>query len=237
LNTKQGLQMNKTNLILVGTFLIVLLLWNTPLVYPIKIFVVCLHELSHALAAILTGGRVVGIQIFANQGGVALTQGGMRFVILSAGYTGSVLAGGFLLYLSSYRRWGRELMTAMAVLMALATLLFFRNLFAIVYGVLAVGAMAFSASRFSDTVNQAILRFVAITSSLYALLDIRSDLFNPYTPALAAAGVVNDAVALARLTGIPAIVWAVVWIAISIVALIFFLRLASGVGDEEPLEV
>ncbi|MBN1889509.1 MAG: M50 family metallopeptidase [Thermoflexales bacterium] len=227
--------MNKTNLILIGTFLVVLLLWNTPLVYPVKIFVVCLHELAHALAAILTGGQVAGIQIFANQGGVALTRGGIRFVILSAGYLGSVLAGGFLLYLSSHRRWGRELMTALAVLMVLATLLFFRNLFGIVYGLLSAAAMAFSASRFSDTVNQAILRFIAITSSLYALLDIRSDLFRPDEPALAASGVVNDAVALARLTGIPAIVWAVMWIAVSAAALIFFLRLASGVRDEGSL--
>lgn len=229
--------MNKTNLILTGTFLVVLLLWNTPLVYPVKIFVVCLHELSHALAAILTGGQVVGIQIFANQGGVAITRGGISFVILSAGYLGSVLAGGCLLYLSSYRRWGRELMMALAVLMVLATLLFFRNLFGIVYGLVTAAAMAFSANRFSDAINQVILRFVAITSSLYALLDIRSDLFRFNTPTLFASGVVNDAVALARLTGIPALVWAVVWIAISAASLIFFLRLASGVReDEESLE-
>src|SRR5687767_6945732 len=30
--------------------------WDTPVVYPLKIFVVLLHELSHALAAWATGG-------------------------------------------------------------------------------------------------------------------------------------------------------------------------------------
>lgn len=38
-------------LILTVLFIATGLLWDTPLVYPIKIFVVMLHELGHALAA------------------------------------------------------------------------------------------------------------------------------------------------------------------------------------------
>lgn len=216
----------KTALILAGLFAVVLLLWNTPVVYPIKILVVCLHELSHALAALLTGGQVVSIQIFPNQGGLTTTRGGSLFVILSAGYVGSALAGGLLLYLASFRRWSSALMAMLATLMFLATLVFFRNLFGIAYGLLVAVAMLISAARLSAAINQMILRFVALASSLYALLDIRSDLFGASDVALAGYGVVNDAVALARLTHIPAIVWAVIWIAASFGVLFFFLRLS-----------
>ena len=35
-------------------------LWDTPAVYPLKVFVVLLHEISHAIVAVATGGRSSG---------------------------------------------------------------------------------------------------------------------------------------------------------------------------------
>src|SRR5512141_2519968 len=183
----------KALLILAALFAATWLLWDTPLVYPIKIFVVMLHELGHALAALLTGGQVVGIQIYPEEGGVTFTQGGWLFVILSAGYLGSLLAGSVLLYLSSRRRGGRGLMMVLAVLIAASTLLFVRNVFGVIYGLLAAAALWFSAYRLPTRVNLYIVRFIAVASCLYALLDIRSDLFT-LTPV--GSGMVNDAVAL-----------------------------------------
>ncbi len=216
----------KSSLILGAVFILVLLFWNTPLVYPIKIFVVLLHELGHAAAALLTGGQIDKIMIYPNEGGMTYTRGGIRFIILSAGYTGSVLVGGVLLYLSSFRRWGQELMIALAALVALSTLLYIRNLFGLAYGFVAAIAMLLSARYLSDTINHYILRFVAVASCLYALLDIGSDLLSPraFAPT---SDVVNDAVALARLTHIPALFWAILWIAISLVALLFFFGLSA----------
>ena len=66
-------------------------LWQTPVVLPLKILVVFLHELSHGLAAVLTGGEIVELSLSAQQGGHAVTRGGSRFLILSAGYLGSLL--------------------------------------------------------------------------------------------------------------------------------------------------
>jgi len=59
----------KAVLILAVLFIAVWVGWDTPFVYPIKIFVVFLHELGHALAALLTGGQVVSIQIFPTKAG------------------------------------------------------------------------------------------------------------------------------------------------------------------------
>jgi hypothetical protein len=226
-STRTGIDLKAAS-ILIALFIAVWLLWDTPIVYPIKIFVVVLHELSHAVAALLTGGQVVGIQIFPEEGGVTFTRGGWPFIILSAGYPGSLLAGGVLLYFSSYRRRVRALMTLLAVLIALSTLLFFRNFFGVIYGLLAAAALLFSAYRLPAVVNFYITRFIAIASCLYALLDIRSDLFTS-TPAFS--GAVNDAVALSRLTGIPALIWAVVWLVISLAMTVFFLSRAARIRD------
>ncbi len=54
----------QTALLLAGMFVVVWVLWDTPIVYPIKIFVVTLHELGHAMATLLTGGEVLSIQLF-----------------------------------------------------------------------------------------------------------------------------------------------------------------------------
>lgn len=211
----------KALLILSVLFVAVWLLWDTPIVYPIKIFVVFLHELGHALAALLTGGQVISIQIFPDEGGLTTTRGGWPFVILSAGYVGSLLFGGVLLYLSSRCIWTRRLLIVLGALLALSTLLFFRNFFAAVYGLVVAVALFFSAYRLPADVNFYLLRFIAVASCLYALLDIRSDLF---TPAPAGSSVVTDAVALSQLTAIPAIVWSVLWLMISLLALGYLLK-------------
>ncbi len=92
----------------------------------------------------------------------------------------------------------------------------------------AVGLIA-STYRLPTAVNFYLLRFITIASCLYALLDIRSDLF---TLAPADSGFANDAVALSRLTGIPSIIWAGLWLIISLVLLVFFLNRATRVNSE-----
>jgi len=76
---------------------LVMALWTTPVILPLKILVVFFHELSHGLAALLTGGEIVSLSVNPEQGGVTLMRGGSRFAILSAGYVGSLLFGVALL--------------------------------------------------------------------------------------------------------------------------------------------
>ena len=42
-------------------------LWDTPVIYPLKIFVVLLHEISHGIAALATGGSIERITLDAEQ--------------------------------------------------------------------------------------------------------------------------------------------------------------------------
>ena len=88
--------------------------WYTPLVYPLKIFVVLLHELSHALAIWATGGSVDRIVLDPRQGGATWGTGGSAFVALSAGYLGSLLWGTALVAAARWKKLPAGTVTGVA---------------------------------------------------------------------------------------------------------------------------
>ncbi|MCC6144982.1 MAG: M50 family metallopeptidase [Candidatus Hydrogenedentes bacterium] len=199
----------------------VVLLWQTPVIYPLRVLVVFFHELSHGLAAVLTGGRIVEIQIYPGEGGLCITQGGWHFAILTAGYLGSLLWGGALIVLESRLRDDRWLLGSLAALILLISIVFVRPLlsFGLLFGVLMGGAMLGLALYAPQAVSRVALQVIGLTSILYAPLDILDDvLLRPHLP--------SDAVMLAEATWIPAVVWGVLWIVVAIAAAVGFLRLS-----------
>jgi Peptidase M50B-like len=195
--------------------------WSTPFVFPLKIFVVFLHELSHGLAAILTGGTIERIELSANEGGLCVTRGGWGFVVTSAGYLGSLLLGAGLLVAGGRARPSaqRAIIAFTGVTVLVVTLLFVRTLFGFAWG-LATGFVLVAVARyFGAGVSVFLLRLLGVTSCLYAIWDIVSDLVlrSPHE---------SDANALARMTGIPGIVWGVLWCCASVVVAIAAYRAA-----------
>jgi hypothetical protein len=196
------------------------LLWPTPLVYPLKVFVVLLHEISHALAAIATGGHVERITLDPMQGGLTEARGGNAFLMLSAGYLGSLLWGLALIEAAAGKpKTVRLVVGAVGLFILAMTVLYVRNIFGLVFSLFAGAALLFSARRLRPPVLVALLLVLGLTSALYALLDIRSDILQ--RPELR-----SDAVMLGEITGIPGIVWGLVWGAIGIVACFFVGRRA-----------
>src|SRR5919199_6520174 len=112
-----------------------------PVLLPFRLFVTMVHETSHALVGVATGGQVLGIQISLNGSGVTLVRGGNLFLTASAGYVGSALFGAGLLLLARERRWRRSLLQALAVGLLLATFLFFRAATGIVAALLLAGGV------------------------------------------------------------------------------------------------
>lgn len=194
------------------------LLWPTPVVYPLKIFVVMLHELSHAVAALATGGSVERVTLNPYQGGATYARGGSAFIMLSAGYLGSLLWGLLLIRLS--RGSGRRVRGAvigLGVLLLGVTLAVVRGWFGFPFGLL-FGALLIVAGRYLSTHVQSVgLLVLGITSALYALLDIRSDV-------LQRSALPSDAFMLHQLTGVPTVVWGMLWIGLGVVACFFALR-------------
>lgn len=211
---------NKTQLpfLLLG-FAAVLLLWNTPLVYPVKLFTVFLHELSHGLAAVLTGGRIVSIKVAADQGGLATTAGGWPLLIASAGYLGSMLFGGLILLAASRSRADKLISIFIALTVAAVTLLFVRNLFGFLFGLAFAAAMAAMGRWGGAALNDFVLRLLGLTSILYAVIDIYSDLIVRTVPC-------SDAAAMSRMLFGPPAMWGVLWMLMALASAAVFLRLS-----------
>jgi hypothetical protein len=185
------------------------LLWNTPAVLPLKLFVVFLHEISHGIAAVATGGRIERIVIEANQGGACYCGGGSPFVTLSAGYLGSLAWGLALVWLARFDRWAHWTIAAIGVVVGLVTLLYVRTVFGFGFGFGVSAALLVAARRLPGPWNARLLYGLGLTSALYAVLDIKSDIIDR-------PGLDSDAHMLAELTGVPTLVWGCLWIGIAL---------------------
>jgi Peptidase M50B-like len=207
--------------ILIG--LVALFFWDSALVYPLRIFVVFLHEISHGIAAVLTGGRIVAIGLTFDEGGVCITDGGSRFLILNAGYLGSLFWGALFLVLSARTRASREITGFVGAFVLVVTLLYVRSPFGFVYGLLAGAALVGAAAKLPRDIVDDLLQTIGVVSCLYAVWDVGSDVLRRDVPG-------SDASGLGLLTGIPAVLWGLAWIALSLVVVFFALRLVARGG-------
>jgi hypothetical protein len=205
---------------------VVYVLWDTPVVYPLKIFVVFLHEISHGLAAVATGGSIVRIELSADQGGVCWTRGGSRFLTASAGYLGSMLWGALFLVAAARTRLDRLLVGLVGVFVIVVTALYVRTGFGIVYGLGAGAVLIGTAAYLGPAVSDTLLRVIGTVSCLYAPWDIASDLLLRDVPA-------SDAHTMASITGIPAVVWGAIWLVLATAGAGWALFLTSR-GREGP---
>jgi hypothetical protein len=190
---------------------LILLLWNTWTVYPLKILVVFFHELSHAIAAFVTGGSVVEIRIEAQEGGMCVVRGGNNFLLTSAGYLGSLCWGGVLLLLARRAPRARVVAASLGMLLVAVSLLFIRPLigFGFLFALVSGAVIAVLALRLPPWVSAVFLKIAGLTSCLYALLDIKADIIDhPLLP--------TDAQLLAQATGIPALLWGLIWLGIAL---------------------
>jgi hypothetical protein len=194
-----------------GLAFLVYVFWSTLFVWPLRVFVVLLHEVSHGLAAVLTGGRIVAIELSVREGGLCTTAGGWPFVVSSAGYLGSALFGALFLVLGfrGKPRAHRTLTALLGAALLALTLFYVRSVFGFLYGLAAGAALLAVARWLPEEASSFVLRLLGVTSLLYAPWDIVSDLILRSVPS-------SDAGALARMTGIPAIGWGVLWLAASL---------------------
>lgn len=224
-------------------------LWFIPfaeiLSYPFRIFVTFIHEGGHAVAALLTGNSVQGLSVAMNASGETYTtQGGTfsQMFVASAGYLGAMTYGALLLVLIRRAVAARAVLIGSALLILVLTIVFglFEPMVAGSWGsltgipftlfagsVLVVGLLA--VARFaSPRVATFVVSLLAVQSILNALLDLKTVFFlsSPFAPA-----VPTDAANMANATGIPAIIWAIVWIVIAFGILSVALRLYVAARD------
>ncbi len=175
---------------------------------PLKILVVFFHEGSHALATLLTGGRVLSMHVVANQGGEVQSLGGWPIVIISAGYLGSLLWGALILILAARSTADRWIMAMLGIGMLLLTVFFVRNLYGFAFGLLGGFSALASAKFLSAWINDLVLKLIGVVTMLYVPMDIFSD-------TLARSSLRSDARILAEYLGGTTMVWGALWLLVS----------------------
>jgi hypothetical protein len=218
-------------------------LWFIPfaeiLGYPFRIFVTFIHEGGHAIAALLTGNSVQSLSVAMNASGETYTsQGGVfsQMLVSSAGYLGAMTYGAILLVLIRRAVAARVVLLGSALLILVLTTVFglFKPLFAgtwsslggvpftLVAGIaLAAGLVA--VARFASArVATFVVSLLAVQCVLNALLDLKNVFFlsSPFAPT-----VPTDALNMRVATGVPAVIWVVIWIVVAFGILTLALRM------------
>ena len=233
-------------LLLLLATVITLALWFIPfaeyLVYPIRLFVTFIHESSHAIIAVLTGGSVQSLTISMDTSGVVYSAPGNMIGALltsSAGYLGTTAFGVLMLYLIRRSYSPNKILTALGIFVAVMTVVFtiispvfnFLSLnasfssivFTIIAGtLLAAGLGGLGLYSSVRTANFAVA-FLAVQCLLNAALDLITVFF--INAPLVGNDMQTDATNMATATGIPGLFWVVIWMGISLFMISIGLRL------------
>lgn len=208
---------------LVAAFSAFALSWLGPLVFPFRLLTTIIHELGHGLAALLTGGQFINFVVFADGSGLAYTAGGIRWIIIPAGYVGTALFGAALILLGRNPRASRNALGLIGGALVLLSLRYALptvfspalagGLLTLTMGILIGVSFITIAWRLSTIWSLAMLNLVAFWVGLSALGDLRGLIFLSTMPGH------SDAHAMAEITFLPPIFWACVWAVMSLAAL------------------
>ncbi|AUC77388.1 M50 family metallopeptidase [Olleya sp. Bg11-27] len=202
---------------------VVILFWNTLLVYPIKLFVVMLHEMSHGLMAIAFGGEIIEIQISKQIGGYCLysitPSFWSSFMTGSAGYLGSLFWGALILILAVKSKKDKYITLVIGII--LLALSYFVLQSGELFGTsmtFGLGLFMLIAFRyFSNFFHDLWLKFLGIISCAYVILDIKGDLIDN-------SNIGSDADAIAKLTGLPSVIIGIIWMCVALIIMFIVLR-------------
>ena len=234
--------------LLVATAISVLL-WYLPyvgvLTYPFQIFVTFIHEGGHALAALLTGNSVASVSVAMDTSGETYSLGERGLLstmfYLSAGYVGAMAFGALLLILIRKTVAARLVLLGSAILVFGLTIIFglikpifsFNSWsgipFTLLAGTLISVALVLIARFASARVAMFFTSFLAVQCVLKAIFDLKT-LFWLSTPFSGEAK--HDAAYMAQATGIPALIWVGIWIALALGILWFAMRMYVAGRDQ-----
>jgi hypothetical protein len=219
-----------------------LFLWQTVWLYPFRLLVTLMHESGHALTAWALGAHVSSVTISPATGGLTYHSGTgslwKELLISSGGYVGSSVAGALLLVAAGRMRSGRALLWGLVAWMVAVAVLWVPllppdpgsahalatgssrsdGLFTLGF-IAGMGALlGLVAWKGPVWLRRGLVVWIAALSCLMALQDIKG---------LLGFGLevgVSDAHTMARLTYLPAPLWAAVWMLVSLGAMWLGLR-------------
>jgi hypothetical protein len=193
------------SLVLAAAALALLAVWLRPAWRRTRHVVTIAHEGAHGVVAALSGRRLAGIRLHSDTSGLTLSKGRPRgpgmVATAAAGYVGPALLGlGAALLLST----GRPVAVLWLLLLLLALLLLqIRNLFGL-WSVLVTGAALLAVSWWLPETAQALVAYLV---TWFLLLAAPRPVLELQAARRRGRARDSDADQLARLTGVPGIVW------------------------------
>ncbi len=210
-------------LILLG----IMILWNTIIIKPLKIFAVFLHELGHTFMAFIFGLGIQGFGVNFNESGYTLvTSKGTfeTFMIASAGYMGSILFALLILYVSK-TKYKKFILGTAAIVFLLVSLRYSSESFTLIYSIIFSGIVIILYMIQNDKIDEWVIAIIGISSVAYSIYDTFVDtiLYQINIDLHLIKGwdkvqTVTDSMTLEKITNIPAVVWGIIWFLISLIS-------------------
>jgi hypothetical protein len=213
------------------------LLWAIPMIQVLTLPLVYLnthiHELCHAFAALGTGGSVAGITVFHTGSGVTLSRlnGWLPAVIVSsAGYLGAALVGAAMIVFGKSRTAARNILWGTGAVLLVSLVVWTHGDSIGVMSGLFWALTLWASARFLRGDGPVFaVQFLGLQQcvnafqSLFTLLKISA-----FTEGQ------SDARILGSLTGLPAVLWSLVWILLSLMLMFTAFRVAWQGGPLRP---
>lgn len=184
-----------------------------------------LHELGHALGAIITGGSVVELNISQSGAGFTRTRGGNLPIILMGGYLGSALFGNLLFLIGAKSpKLSNPLLGILGAAMIFTSIYWYNSMFT--SGFLVAFALFLFLVVVKTTWASEVLMFLGLASIIYIIQDFNvgpsSDL-NKYAE---------------EMVILPMQAWMYIWLAVVLVLCYFNLKIIfrNGVREVEYVD-
>jgi len=214
---------------LITAFLTMVLMISAPLrpvLIPLIFLNTHIHELAHAIGALITGGVPARIEIFPDGSGTTPVYGGIAIVVGSAGYLGASVYGALMVMLATDEQRSQRMLLLTAFLLVVSLLALVRGpaigtitgfVLAVVFTLLgnAKGNLPIVAAQF--------VGLQQCLNSLNALLTVMQ--------ISGLSGAHSDARILQSVTGVPALAWAVLWTLASVALMVAAFRRTFSEGS------
>lgn len=156
-------------LAIVASMVLGLLPWGGVVIYPFRLFATWAHEMGHGIGALITGNHFDSLEIYRSLGGQALIGGADGFsqvVVSSLGLIGPAVLGAVVMVAGSRASTAPYVLAALAVAVALSTVVWIRNGFGFV-AMLAIAVALGLAARFaSPSVRVVLTQLLAVQLAL-----------------------------------------------------------------------
>jgi hypothetical protein len=172
-----------------------------------------IHELGHALMALLIDGKVHKIELWGDSSGVTVTQSKSKigsFLIALAGYPFAAAVGGLLIFMNSVG-YEKGVVAGLPLLFLIMLIFWIRNIYGIIWTLLFIAINVYLI--YYDKTD-----WIMIAANFYAITIIIESLSSSFTIlylSLFRSDSAGDTSNLQKITHIPTLFWGVLFCSFS----------------------